>query len=74
MARAALRLSVTELATAADLRPSTISAFEHGSDARRSTMDRLRSELEARGAVFIDNGQPSLAGGAGVRLRGETAD
>lgn len=70
MARAALGLSVSELGKAAEVRPSTVSHFENGGDSRRSTVDALQRELEARGVVFISPGEASIAGGPGVRLRG----
>ena len=68
MARAALSISIGELAEATGLRPSTISAFERGGNALRSTVGTLQDHLEQAGAVFIDAGQPSLGGGSGVRL------
>jgi transcriptional regulator with XRE-family HTH domain len=65
MARAALDWSTTDLARAANIGPATISRFETGQDARISTVEKLRSALEAAGLVFIaENG-----GGAGVRFR-----
>ena len=69
MARAAIKLSVADLAIAASLRPSTISHFEGGGDSRRSTVDALQRELEARGVVFVAAGEASIAGGAGVRMK-----
>jgi transcriptional regulator with XRE-family HTH domain len=70
MARAALGLSIADLADAAEVRAMTVSGFERGSDSRRSTVERLQAELEVRGAVFIAAGEASIAGGAGVRLKG----
>ena len=65
MARAALDWSTTDLARAAEVGPATVNRFETGRDARISTVEKLRSALEAAGVVFIaENG-----GGAGVRLR-----
>ncbi len=69
MARAALGLSIADLAEASRVRVMTISAFERGSDSRRSTIEKLQSALEARGIVFVGPGEASLSGGAGVRLR-----
>jgi transcriptional regulator with XRE-family HTH domain len=66
MARAALDLSIAELATAAQLRPMTISGFERGADCRRSTVEALEAELKARGVMFISADD---RGGPGVRLR-----
>lgn len=70
MARAALQLSQGQLAKAADVRQETVSGFEGGNDSRRSTVDKLQRELERRGVVFVANGEASLSGGPGVRLRG----
>jgi transcriptional regulator with XRE-family HTH domain len=65
MARAALEWSMTDLARAANVGPATVNRFETGQDARISTVEKLRSALEAAGVVFIaENG-----GGAGVRFR-----
>ena len=65
MARAALEWSTTDLARAANVGPATVNRFETGQDARISTVEKLRSALEAAGVVFIsENG-----GGAGVRFR-----
>lgn len=69
MARAALGLSISDLAALAGVRPATVSDYERGSDARQSTVNKLRSELEAQGAVFLSPGEASLSGGAGVRLK-----
>src|SRR5271156_380117 len=66
MARAALGWSTTHLARAANIGPATINRFETGQDARISTVERLRSALEAAGVVFI----AERGGGAAVRLRG----
>jgi transcriptional regulator with XRE-family HTH domain len=66
MARAALSMSISELAEATGVRPNTVSEFERGADSRRSTVDRLQAVLEARGAVFIPADREL---GAGVRTR-----
>lgn len=64
MARAALRLSVRDLAEMAGVTANTISRIENGSDAKASTISALRAALVAAGVKFIqENG-----GGAGVRL------
>jgi transcriptional regulator with XRE-family HTH domain len=66
MARAALEWRTTDLARAASVGANTVNRFETGRDARISTVEKLRSALEAAGVVFIaENG-----GGAGVRFRG----
>ena len=65
MARAALDWSTTDLARAANIGPATINRFETGQDARISTVEKLRSALQAAGVMFIaENG-----GGVGVRFR-----
>jgi transcriptional regulator with XRE-family HTH domain len=65
MARAALDWRTTDLARAAKVGLNTVNRFEAGRDARISTVEKLRSTLEAAGVVFIaENG-----GGAGVRFR-----
>ena len=65
MARAALEWRTTDLARAANIGANTVNRFETGRDARISTVEKLRSALEAAGVVFIsENG-----GGAGVRFR-----
>jgi transcriptional regulator with XRE-family HTH domain len=69
MARAALDWNTTDLARAANIGPATINRFETGKDARISTVEKLRSTLEAAGVVFI----PQNGGGAGVRFRGSEA-
>jgi len=69
MARAALDWSTTDLAHAANVGQATVNRFETGRDARISTVEKLRSALEAAGVAFIaENG-----GGVGVRLRKPSA-
>ena len=65
MARAALEWRTTDLARAANVGLNTVNRFETGRDARMSTVEKLRTALEAMGIVFIDEN----GGGAGVRLR-----
>lgn len=65
MARAGLEWSTTDLARAANVGSATVNRFETGQDARISTVEKLRSALEAAGITFIaENG-----GGVGVRFR-----
>jgi transcriptional regulator with XRE-family HTH domain len=65
MARAALDWRTTDLARAASVGLNTVNRFEAGRDARISSVDKLRSALEAAGIAFIaENG-----GGVGVRFR-----
>ncbi len=69
MARAGLSMSSAELAEAASVRVATVSHFERGGESYASTVQKLRVALEERGAVFLGDGEASLSGGAGVRLR-----
>ena len=69
MARAALGWGVRDLAAAAKVSPDTIARFERGDSLYERTVDAIRAALEVAGVVFIaENG-----GGAGVRLRRDTA-
>lgn len=61
MARAALGLSVRDLAQMADVTPNTVSRIENGAGSQTGTMERLRRALEAAGVEFIDT--------TGVRLK-----
>jgi transcriptional regulator with XRE-family HTH domain len=69
MARAALEWSQSDLANNAKVRQVTVSEYERGSDARRSTVEKLREALEAGGVIFFAAGDGVPAGGPGVRLR-----
>ena len=62
MARAAVGWGVRELAKKAGVAANTVTRIENGADAKQSTMDRLRSALEAAGVEFTNGDQP------GVRL------
>ena len=65
MARAALKMSVRDLASISGITANTISRIENTGDARMSTVNIIRTALENAGVEFIaENG-----GGAGVRLR-----
>jgi transcriptional regulator with XRE-family HTH domain len=68
MARAALGLSISDLAAASGIRAMTLSRFERGANCYASTVGKLRSALEDRGAAFVATGEASLNGGEGVRL------
>ena len=69
MARAALQMGVRELAKAAQVSPTTITRLERGEGIYGRTADAIRAALETAGVIFIsENG-----GGAGVRLRKDTA-
>jgi predicted transcriptional regulator len=65
MARAALDWSTTDLARAANVGINSVNRFETGRDARISTVEKLRYELEKAGIAFI----PENGGGVGVRFR-----
>lgn len=69
MARAALQWSQSDLAAKAGVRQETVSGFEGGNDARRSTVQTIREALEAGGVLFVGAGEASIAGGAGVRMK-----
>jgi transcriptional regulator with XRE-family HTH domain len=65
MGRAALNWSTQDLAKKAGVGGNTVNRFEAGQDARVSSVDKMRTALEAAGVEFIaENG-----GGPGVRLR-----
>lgn len=64
MARAALQLSVRELAELAKVAPGTIVRLEAGEELKERTTDAVQSALEAAGIEFI----PENGGGPGVRL------
>lgn len=65
MARAALRLSVRELASLAQVSPNTVTRVEANLPVNHATTLAIQTALETAGVVFIqENG-----GGAGVRLK-----
>ena len=69
MARAALKLSVRELAVAARVSPNTITRVEADQPCNPSTMAVIQRALESAGVIFLsENGE-----GAGVRLRKHVA-
>ena len=65
MARAALGWTIQDLAREAAVGVNTINRFEAGQDARVSSVDKMRTALEAAGLEFI----PENGGGAGIRFR-----
>lgn len=69
MARAGLGLGVRELAALAEVSTNTITRLERGEALYPRTIDTIRSALEAAGVQFI----PENGGGAGVRLRKDSA-
>lgn len=65
MARAALGLTVRDLAASAGVSHDTIVRFEAGEALKPKTVEAIQQALEVAGVEFIaENG-----GGAGVRLR-----
>ncbi|MFG1188629.1 helix-turn-helix domain-containing protein [Xanthobacter flavus] len=65
MARAALGWNTQELAATAGVGLNTVNRFEAGQEARVSSVEKMRSALEAAGVIFVpENGE-----GPGVRLR-----
>jgi transcriptional regulator with XRE-family HTH domain len=67
MARAALGISVRELASRSGVADSTILRFETNKGGlQAATRDRLQAQLEADGVVFLS---PEEGLGPGVRLR-----
>ncbi len=64
MARAALKMNVRDLATAAQVSPNTISRIEADLPANASTLAAIQRALEAAGVEFTNGDQP------GVRLKG----
>ncbi|OUI82516.1 helix-turn-helix domain-containing protein [Acetobacter orientalis] len=65
MARAALQMGVRDLASAANVSPTTITRLERGEPLYARTVEAIRSALETAGVEFIEEN----GGGAGVRLR-----
>jgi predicted transcriptional regulator len=68
MARAAVKWSTLRLAEQASVGANTINRFEDGQDARLSSVEKMRTALEAAGVIFLGDGQ-LIDGGPGVRLR-----
>ena len=58
MARAAVGWGVRELTKKAGVTANTVTRIENGADAKQSTVDRLRSALEAAGVEFTNGDQP----------------
>ncbi|KAA8383921.1 helix-turn-helix transcriptional regulator [Acetobacter tropicalis] len=59
-----------DLAKEAGVSPDTIARLERGEELKASTIEAIRSALEAAGVQFI----PENGGGVGVRLKGEKHD
>lgn len=65
MAKAALDLTVVELAALAKVSTNTLVRLERGERLTERTMQRVQTAFEAAGIEFISEG----GGGVGVRLR-----
>lgn len=65
MARAALKLSVREVADALQFSPNTVTRVEAGGVSNKSTLSALRRLYEERGVVFVEEDDM----GAGARMR-----
>ena len=69
-ARGLLGWRQIDLALASGVSDGTIKNFELGkANPSRSILLALQTALEQAGVVLIDDGAPSLGGGAGVRMR-----
>jgi predicted transcriptional regulator len=60
MARAALQISVRELATMAKVATDTISRFEAGKHLKPRTVEAIQHALEKAGIEFIDGNKPGV--------------
>ncbi|KAA5599225.1 helix-turn-helix transcriptional regulator [Blastochloris sulfoviridis] len=65
MARAALKLSVRDLAAAASVSPNTVTRIEADGTSNAATLAAVQRALEEAGVEFI----PENGGGPGVRLK-----
>ena len=60
MARAALQISVRELATMAKVATDTISRFEAGKHLKPRTVEAIQHALEKAGVEFINGNKPGV--------------
>jgi len=60
MARAALKMSVRDLATAAEVSPNTVTRIEADLPSNNSTISAVRRALEAAGVEFTNGGEPGV--------------
>lgn len=63
MARAALKLSVRDVATMADVSTNTLTRLENGEELKPRTLEAIRNALEKAGVEFTNGDQP------GVRMK-----
>jgi transcriptional regulator with XRE-family HTH domain len=67
-ARALLGWSAADLATAGGFGIVTVKRFEGGHTVSGASLEKMSATLAAAGITFIAAGEPSAAGGDGVRL------
>jgi DNA-binding XRE family transcriptional regulator len=60
MARAALGLTVRELAKRADVSHDTIIRLEGGQELKKSTVGKVKGAFEAAGIEFTNGGEPGV--------------
>lgn len=60
MARAALRISVRDLAERAKVAPSTVSRFEAEEELKPRTIEALQRALESAGVEFTNGDKPGV--------------
>ncbi len=63
MARAALKLSVRDVATMASVSTNTLTRLENGEELKPRTLEAIRNALETAGVEFTNGDQP------GVRMK-----
>ncbi len=63
MARAALKLSVRDVATMANVSTNTLTRLENGEELKPRTLEAIRNALEKAGVEFTNGDQP------GVRMK-----
>jgi transcriptional regulator with XRE-family HTH domain len=61
MARAAVRLSVREVAGRAKVSPNTVTRIEGGLPVNNSTMEAIRRVFEAIGVEFTNGDRPGVS-------------
>ena len=70
-ARALIGWKQADLAVAAGVSEISIKNIERGAtDARGSTLAKIEDAFDRAGVQFLGNGQQSITGGPGVRLKG----
>jgi transcriptional regulator with XRE-family HTH domain len=60
MARAALKMSVIDLATAAKVSPGTVVRMEAGEELKERTVEAMQRAFEERGVEFTDGDVPGV--------------